>query len=287
MPSVSVIIPTHNRPAILEKAVESVLGQTFQDFELIIVDDGGVLPLDTTQPLFTNPKIRMFRHEKSLGGGAARNTGIRNARGEYVAFLDDDDFWLPNKLEIQMEQFFHTPDDVGFSFGSVYIIMNEEKKMTNVHSGVKDFHELSLTNFKGFLTSTLVVKKYVFQHSGLFDETLPSHQEAELVIRITKKYKGMGINIPLVVMLMTSGHVHIGSYLEKRIMGRERVLEKHIEEYIKYPRLLAINYFRLGIFLKKAHHSKEASGYFFKAWILHKTQMRFLFHYIRSHLFHS
>ena len=102
MVKVSAIITTHNRADLLLRAVESVLSQTFTDYEVIVVDDGST---DHTQKVMAtqrDPRIRYLRHETAVGPCAARNTGIDNARGEYVAFLDDDDEWLPGKLALQV-----------------------------------------------------------------------------------------------------------------------------------------------------------------------------------------
>ena len=102
MVRVSAIITTHNRADLLPRAVQSVLSQTFTDHEVIIVDDGST---DHTQEVMAaqrDLRIRYLRHETAMGPCAARNIGIDNARGEYVAFLDDDDEWLPEKLSLQV-----------------------------------------------------------------------------------------------------------------------------------------------------------------------------------------
>ena len=102
-PAVSVIIPTHNRAGgMLQRAVASVLDQTVRDLELLVVDDAST---DGTQEYLgavTDPRVRSVRHSTAKGGCAARNTGVAEARGRYVAFLDDDDIWLPGKLEAQL-----------------------------------------------------------------------------------------------------------------------------------------------------------------------------------------
>ena len=102
MPEVSVIIPTFNYGRFLEQAIQSVLGQTFQDFELIVVDDGSTD--DTREVLARFESDRRVRclFQANRGDAAARNTGILNAGGRYVAFLDSDDYWMPEKLERQL-----------------------------------------------------------------------------------------------------------------------------------------------------------------------------------------
>ncbi len=216
MPKISVIIPTHNRPELLKKAVASVEAQTYRDFELIVIDD-----------------------VDSRGGGWARNQGIRKAKGEYLAFLDDDDEWMPDKLKIQMEQFEKTSQEVGFCFSVVTKIYDNHEENTYVPSGIVDCTLLGLEGFKFFLNVTLIIKKSVIDDVGIFDENFVSHQESDLIIRITRKYKGLGIDEPLVRVSMKSGYEKIGYDIEKRIAGRMMILEKHIEEFQKNPEILS------------------------------------------------
>ncbi|MGB9587486.1 MAG: glycosyltransferase family 2 protein, partial [Armatimonadota bacterium] len=105
MPTVSVVIPTYNRALLVERAIRSVLGQTYTDFEVIVVDDGST---DDTKRILADlahedPRVRWFHHSENRGAQAARNTGCRAAEGEYIAFLDSDNEWLSNKLHLQME----------------------------------------------------------------------------------------------------------------------------------------------------------------------------------------
>lgn len=265
MPNVSIVIPTCNRPELLLRAIRSVLAETYQDFEVIVVDDGMKDRAESAVVAFGDPRIRYVKNETSLGGGGARNRGIKEARGEYVAFLDDDDEWLPNKLSIQMSIFEKAPRDVGFCFSSVVKVLSDDEETTQVEDGVFDFSQVALTRFKGFLTSTLVVRKSVLNEVGGFDEALPSHQELELIIRITRQYRGIGINQSLVRMNMTP-HEHIGGDLGRRIKGEELLLQKHKELYAHYPRVLARHYFQLGLWCRDNGESKKAIGYFLRAF---------------------
>lgn len=110
MPRVSVILPTHNRPRLLVEALDSLNKQTITDWEVVIVDDASVTPVS-----LNNPHLRIIRHDISLGGAAAKNTGIRNASGKVLAFLDDDDLYAPQYLERALEVLDHHPElDVVF-----------------------------------------------------------------------------------------------------------------------------------------------------------------------------
>lgn len=267
MLKVSIVIPTCNRPLLLKRAICSVLAQTYQDFEIIVVDDGMKEHAKNVVATFGDARIRYLKNETSLGGGGARNRGIKDAHAPFIAFLDDDDEWLPEKLAVQMEQFANTNAQVGFCFTGARIETDEGAEVTRTKEGVNDLRKVALLRFKGFLTTTLVVKRAVFDDVGLFDESLPSHQEAELILRITRKYKGLGINRPLVVMNMHS-HEHIGGDLSRRIRGKELVLTKHTALYAKYPRMLAKQYFWLALWCRDLGDKKKAKDYFWKAFYL-------------------
>jgi hypothetical protein len=178
-----------------------------------------------------------------------------------------------------MKEFGNTSADVGFCFSAIYVVRDEGNCQQDIKEGINDYYLISLTRFKGFLTSSLVVKKYVFDDIGMFDENFPSHQEAELVLRMTKKYKGLGINQPLAKTLMISGHEHINSNLKRRIAGREMILAKHMEKFRKYPKILAKHYFWLALWHRNDKQYAKASVGFRKAWQL-DFKLRYFFHYL-------
>jgi uncharacterized protein (TIRG00374 family) len=264
-PKVSVVIPTHNRPGLLGRAISSVLAQTFQNFEVIVVDDGTEKRAEEAVRVSHDDRIRYIKNEKSLGGGGARNVGIRAAKGEYVAFLDDDDEWAPEKLKVQMRAFEKAPEDAGFCFSAVTNVFDDKEEDTSVEDGIKGYSEISFARFKGFLTVTLVIKKKILEEFGGFDETLPSHQDPELILRIAQKYKGIGVNRPLVRVNMKSGRNHIGGDLKRRIAGREMVLQKHKAEFAKRPNILAQHYFWIGLWHRDGGNLAKAREYFKKA----------------------
>ncbi|MFH1744859.1 MAG: glycosyltransferase family 2 protein [bacterium] len=279
MPKVSVIIPTYNRPDLLPKAVQSVLNQTYQDFEIIVVDDGQEKSAENIIRQFSNKRIRYIKHKERRGGSAARNTGIKNSQGKYIAFLDDDDEWVAEKLEIQTKQFEKTSDDVGFCFSAVKNIYGDKEQISFVPEGVGDYFEMALKKMKGFLTVTLIIKRNVFGKVGLFDEKFPSHQEPDLMIRVSKNFKGLGINKPLVSINMSDDHERIGSSLARRISGRKMILEKYFDDFRKRPQILAQHYFWLGLMLRDNQEYGEARNYFKKSWKL-KFSWRVFLHYL-------
>lgn len=281
MPNISVIIPTCNRPEMLKRAIASVLAQTYQDFEIIVVDDGMKERAESVVNFFHDPRITYIAHEQGKGGAAARNTGIRAAKGEFIAFLDDDDEWVPEKLEEQMKVFEHTSSDVGFCFSAVTNMRNGKESVTNVPEGIVDHHERALRRFAGFLTVTLIIKKAVFSDVGMFDERFPSHQEPDLMIRVTKKYKGVAVNKPLVRVNMEMTYEHISSDPKRKIAGREMILQKYLDEFKQRPVVLASHYFWLGIMYRDSGQFKKARELFGKAITIHMT-LRYFMHYFST-----
>src|SRR5690242_3347165 len=113
---VSVVIPAYNRASVIPQALQSVFDQGFDDLEIIVVDDASRDNIETVIGRINDPRLVYIRHDRNKGGAAARNTAIARARGEYIAFLDSDDRWLPQKLRRQMELFKRLDD----SYGVVY-----------------------------------------------------------------------------------------------------------------------------------------------------------------------
>jgi glycosyltransferase involved in cell wall biosynthesis len=112
-PTVSIIIPTYNRSRLLARAVKSVLNQTYQNFELIIVDDASTDNTEEVVGSFNDERIKYVRHEKNKGEAVARNTGIKAARGEYIASHDSDDEWLHEKLAKRIRAFENCSPEIG------------------------------------------------------------------------------------------------------------------------------------------------------------------------------
>ena len=226
MPEISVIIPTYNRAHLISKSIASVLEQTYQDFEIIIVDDGSK---DSTQEIVNSLKderIRYIKHEKNKGSSAARNTGIQNAKGEYIAFLDSDVIWLRDKLERQINILKSSAPDVGIVFcGVQYIDFKTQQYLTQwiIKDRVNDkiFDNLGCAPD----TPTMLIRKRALMDVGFFDENIPAHEETELGMRLAKKYKFIPIDECLIISTMN--HEQITSNKDSFIKGKEIIYEKH------------------------------------------------------------
>ncbi|MCK4529078.1 glycosyltransferase, partial [candidate division WOR-3 bacterium] len=192
-PKVSVIIPTYNRVHLIGRAIQSVLEQSYQDFEIIVVDDASTDNTGEVVRSLKDERIRYIRHEKNKGAAAARNTGIKVARGEYIAFQDSDDEWLPEKLEKQMKAFDNAPPEVGVVYTDMQRI-NEDGGIEYWHSprilpedGIiyKDALDYRVMNIG---IQSAVIKKECFDKVGMFDERFPRFIDLELFIRLSKYY---------------------------------------------------------------------------------------------------
>jgi glycosyltransferase involved in cell wall biosynthesis len=199
MPQVSVIIPTRNRSDFLRAALSSVLKQTYQNFEIIVVDDASTDDTATVVASFNDERIRFLQHETNKGGSAARNTGIHASKCDYIAFLDDDDEWLPDKLRKQMEVLVASPPEVGGVYTGCLDVDKASGKVIRQRIPTKRgnlFRDLLIQNCVGG-TSTMLLRKVCFQQVGLFDESLPRSQDYDLWIRISQEFLFECVQEPL------------------------------------------------------------------------------------------
>lgn len=193
---ISVIIPTYNRAWCLKKAIDSVLSQKAAKFELIVVDDGST---DQTQPLLREYIGRLINLKQSNRGvSAARNAGIRIAKGALVAFLDSDDQWLPGKLAVQNTFFDAHPKAVACQTEEIWIRngvrVNPKRKHAKPSGNIfKRSLKLCLVS-----PSAVMLKKSVFDEVGLFDETLPACEDYDMWLRIGCRYPVRLLKTPLI-----------------------------------------------------------------------------------------
>lgn len=187
MARISVIIPCFNREHLLGRAIESVLRQSFDEFELLIVDDGST---DGTRELvqrFEDPRIEYIRHETNRGASAARNTGIKRSDGEFVAFLDSDDAWLESKLEKQLAAFEAGPSRLGVVYTTFRKVDWHYEPEVKRWKG--DISSRILVNNCVGTTSTPMIRRKCFDVSGDFDEDLGGSEDWDLWIRLAEDWE--------------------------------------------------------------------------------------------------
>jgi glycosyltransferase involved in cell wall biosynthesis len=196
-PKVSVIIPTYNRSEMLKQAIDSVLAQGFDDFELIVVDDGST---DNTEETLAACKGKIiYCRQENRGVSAARNRGIGIASGELIAFLDSDDLWLPGKLSCQVDFFNSHPDALICQTQEAWIRNGRRVNPKNRHqkeSGMIYERSLALCLVS---PSAVMMKKQLFDMAGVFDENLPACEDYDLWLRISCRFPIHLIDIPLII----------------------------------------------------------------------------------------
>ena len=255
---VSVIIPTHNRDQLILRAVNSVLCQTYRKFECIIIDDCSNDDTEKNIKSINDIRIVYLRHKKQKYASGARNTGIKHAKGELIAFLDDDDEWYPTKLEKQVRLISRLPKKIGMIYCWMDYFDNKNHLIREVHPRLKG------NVFKYVLDSqrlggcpTLMVRKQVIHKIGNFDETLKRGNDGDFIRRVTQRYE-----VDYVPEVLVKVHVDCNiksiTYNDKEgataaIRAETIKLEKFSSILNKYPReksnilsLIAINYIKQG-----------------------------------------
>jgi len=240
-PLVSVVLPTYKRSELLARSIDSVLKQTYSKWELLIVDDNdpGSSYRESTERFMKRyagePRIRYLKHDRNRGGSAARNTGIREALGELVAFLDDDDEWHPEKLGLQVQALQEAGPQTALVYTGFTMVVPEKNEVRDLLAshGRHDLPSLLERNTIG-TTSTVMARRSALLDVGLFDETLASRQDIDLYVRIARDYRIIAISRPLVTWYRHDGEA-IGKNPQASIAAHQLFLAKYREELAAHP----------------------------------------------------
>lgn len=271
MATLSVVIPTYKRPRELKRALLSVLAQNWPDIEIVVVDDNppeSETRRATERVIADHPgMIHYVRNERSQGGGGARNTGILAARGEFIAFLDDDDEWLPGKLDKQMALFATLPETVA-CVDTGFIEINETTGTSrDIRPELRgDIFEDLLVKNKGRAPklSTLVCRKSALLEVGLFDPELPSRQDLDLYLRLARNYRFEYVDESL-----ARKYVHnagrISSNHRNKIAGFDLLYKKYLTDLKARPKLHRIYLRQHARWLYRGKRPLRALGKIFKS----------------------
>jgi glycosyltransferase involved in cell wall biosynthesis len=197
VPLVSVIIPTYNRAALVAEAVASVEAQTFRDFEILVVDDGSTDA--TLEALARLEGVKVLRRRSRDGVAAARNVGAAAARGEWLAFLDSDDLWLPEKLARQMAYLEARPGLLLCQTDETWV--RHGLRVNKPESHKKVAGRIFLPSLKRCMVSpsAVVLNRRLFLDHGGFDEDLPAAEDYDLWLRLTWRFDVGLVNEPLII----------------------------------------------------------------------------------------
>ena len=227
---ISVIMPTYKISRnMLERAIESVMSQTYRDWELIVVDDNmpdsewRKVVVDSFKKHEKDNSIRFLFHAANKGANAARNTGIQNSQGDIVAFLDSDDEWEDSYLE-EIEKRFENPDVGIVACDLIRVFPDRKVKSSKTHEDGYIYDELIYGDIVG-PTSAVSVRKKVIIDAGLFDENLPARQDYDMWLRVCKISEISYVRKPL-VKLHCDNHTRISTGNNNHINGTLMVIDK-------------------------------------------------------------
>jgi glycosyltransferase involved in cell wall biosynthesis len=258
-PCVSIILPVYNSAKLLPAALESAFAQTFQDFEIIAVNDGSTD--DTAQVLKQyEPRIRIM-HQANAGASSARNAAIRVAQGEFIAFLDADDIWEPQKLALQVEAM-RADAKLGVCYTECLYFDEEKSWLANFgrHPQMSGmiFDAILADHFISM--SSVLVRKRCLDEVGLFDESLIGSEDYNVYLRLAKKYPYHFVNQPLVRLRCHDGNLsgNLPQMCRDEIANLDKIAAMFPDMAIPKRRLSAQLLYRFGQYHFDAHDFKLA-----------------------------
>lgn len=264
-PTVSVILPTYDRVNLMTRAIDSVLEQTYSDFELLVVDDASNDETQQVLDSYDDERLTVLTHETNRGCARARQTAIGEASGTYLAFIDSDDYWYPEKLTRQQAQLAET--DAALCYVGKEIVDSRTDEILARRSTVEP-----PTNALGVLLkhdyigspTGVVIRRDVYESVGGFDTSLPNRQDWELWIRVCRNHPIAAV--PEILARRYVGHGQMTDELRELLRGTWMAVTKHRELLERYP----TSYARQLIFLAsmQAHYDRAA------AWSLATSALR-------------
>jgi glycosyltransferase involved in cell wall biosynthesis len=227
-PTVSVVIATYNYARFLPQALDSVLRQTFQDFEVIVLDDGSTDGTDAVVARYLGDKRIRYRRAQHLGQPRAKNAGLREAHGRLIAFLDADDAWLPTKLERQVN-LFRRDRGLGVACTDRRWVNEQGFEVRTPHVALYRGYVLrQLFRYNFVCFSSSMVHRRVFQDVGAFDERLELAIDYDLWLRAARRYRFDYVDEALVNYRV--GHANLSRRLEERLRTILRIRRHFLDE---------------------------------------------------------
>ncbi|MBR0365547.1 MAG: glycosyltransferase family 2 protein [Clostridia bacterium] len=273
---VSVVVPTHSGYDNIKRAVSAVLEQSYTNLEVIVVDDNGrgtdaqIKTEKALEPLMSDKRLKYITHEVNINGSAARNNGMKHSRGEYIAFLDDDDIYEKDCIKTEVETLERLGDEYGIVFVSVY----------QTREGMKD--KYAINDFDGYViddfllgkvhspSSVVMIRREVMDTVGLWDESFKRHQDWEYFGRIVNQYKAYGIKEVLVrrpilgrhyaknVEVFVQNRIHYLDKMKDIIESRPKDIQTRI--YDRHYSAISKEYFKKKKFGKCIKWSMKTSS---------------------------
>lgn len=257
---VSCVIPTYKRSETLKRAIQSALDQTYQNIEVLVVDDneGGSSESNYVKNIvesYSDKRVRLVTQPKHINGAEARNAGVRASKGKYIAFLDDDDQWLPEKLEKQISIL--NNDNTIDGVSCLYNELSDGKVFHSCPPYTGDgLHRKVFQREVAVFTSTILLRKEALLEAGLFNNTLRRHQDLQLLLDFTKKHK-MAVLNEYLVKLHSDSSINRPSYERLVTIKKDffRAVAPHLDLYSKREQrqIKAAHRFELAFGAMKEH----------------------------------
>ena len=273
---VSVIIPTYNRKNLLDISINSVLNQTYQNFEIIIVDDNSNDGTDDYIKKINHDKIQYIKNKESMYAPTSRNIGILHSKGDLISFLDDDDEWYPDKLEKQVKLF--QDSDVGLVYGGIDLFFEDYSLSYPTSPELKGdiYKNMLIKNYIGATPSVIVrrdaLNNVCSKENEYFDPSFPARQDYDLWVRITEKYKVDFIQEPVLKQYYRNSINRISSNVDNHIKAHYLLDQKYkfpidsiLSSSDKKERLIS-QYLFLGAQSIKINERKLATKYYLEAF---------------------
>lgn len=247
-PAVSVVLPAYNREGSIRAAIDSVLCQSFGDFELIVVDDASTDATRAAAEAVADPRLRVIAHAENRGASAARNTGIAAARAPWVAFQDSDDEWLPLKLQKQMARLLAPGADFVAAYCGMIVLGSHTDLAATIRTRILYVPRSDVAPVEGDIleslmrtslvsTQTLVVRRDLMLQAGGFDPEMPALIDWECMLRLAPLGPVACVDEPLVLQRFSANSITREAV--KRARARARAVAKHRALLARYPQALA------------------------------------------------
>jgi glycosyltransferase involved in cell wall biosynthesis len=244
----TVVIPAYRRADLVRQAVQSVFAQTCQDFEIVVVDDGSPEPIRLDLP---DGRLRFVRHETNRGASAARNTGIRAARGDLIAFLDSDDLWFPEKLAKQAAFMAAAAYDAcvtGYEYDT------EEGFSVEIPHRPQSWLRELVMGCRLSPGTTLAVRRTCYETVGFYDEALPRHEDLDWLLRFVQQFDIGVIREPLARVHRTGQPS--GETMEAADMG---IIQRHGDLFLSSGRFRGSRALAKRLLEIAVHHAMDGN----------------------------
>jgi len=280
VPAVSIILPTYNRAYCIRRAVDSVLNQTFTDFELILIDDGSTDETKAIVESYDDPRLVYIHNEGNQGQTKRLNDGLRLARADLIAFQDSDDEWLPTKLEKQVAAMRSQPPEVGLVYVDKWRFEPEREKFhwkspTNMPEDGIIFEKALDEQVYNIGPQSVLIRRECFDKVGPFDERLTNFNDWDMFVRISRYFLFYHIPEPLVNYFKSADALtSLGE--RKGIEAIQVLFDKFLPDLAKNPALLAKRAYWIGSFHMRDGDAAKGRAFLWRAWKAQPSNLRYL-----------